>query len=91
MLLDCINTLKQNKFGNKFIELVYYAHKLNIIPTTDTIVLFNKQYSRDLILQSLSSIGPIDLSPFTNTDINSDPIKRRTNACLPLMPYTNYG
>jgi hypothetical protein len=82
VLLDGFNTLEQTKFGTKFIELVYYAHKLNVFPTANKVVLFNKQYGKDLILKSLSSIGSFDLSPFTNININGDPLKRRTNACL---------
>jgi hypothetical protein len=72
-LLNGANTRHQTKFGTKFMELVYYAHKLGVFPTTPNIFLFGKEYTADLVLTALNSIGPLDLLPYSLIGTNGDP------------------
>jgi hypothetical protein len=81
-LLDGANTHHQTKFGPKFMELTFYAHKLGIFPSTTNLVLLGKEYNTNLVEMALNSIGPLDLSPYTTTNVTSaDPTRRKTNAC----------
>jgi hypothetical protein len=76
-LLNGANTRHQTKFGTKFMELVYYAHKLGVFPTTTNLFLFGKEYTTDLVVTALNSIGPLDLSPYSITGTNGDPTRHK--------------
>jgi hypothetical protein len=81
-LLNGANTHHQTKFGTKIMELVYYAHKLGVFPTTTNIFLFGKEYAADLVMTAVNSIGPLDLLPYRIIGTNGDPTRRKTNACM---------
>jgi hypothetical protein len=81
-LLDGANTRHQTEFGMKFMELTFYAHKLCIFPTATNLVLLGKEYSTNLVEMALNSMGPLNLLPYTTTNVTSgDPTRRKTNTC----------